>query len=87
MMKFFKNFLLHKLPKIRRRKCLKFYPYVQLELIEGEICYDKNIVQAQTFRDFEIDYLNDFHKENNQSLIWIKESLYKAEIRKKRLTN
>ena len=87
MRKFFKNFLLHKLSKIRRRKCLKSYFYVQLELIEDEICYDKGMIQSQTFRDFEIEYLNDFHKENNQPLIWIKESLYKAEIRKKRLTN
>ena len=87
MRKFFKNFLLHKLSKIRRRKCLKSYSYVQLELIEDKICYDKDIIQSDTFRDFEIDYLNDFHKENNQPLIWIKESLYKAGIRKKRLTN
>ena len=87
MRKFFKNFLLHKLSKIRRRKCLKSYSYVQLELIEDKICYDKDIIQSDTFRDFEVDYLNDFHKENNQPLIWIKESLYKAEIRKKRLTN
>ena len=85
MRKFFKNFLLHKLSKIRRRKCLESYSYVQLELIEDKICYDKDIIQSDTFRDFEIEYLNDFHKENNQPLIWIKESLYKAEIRKKAL--
>lgn len=87
MRKFFKNFLLHTLPKLRKQKARSFLPFVQLELIEDKICYDKDVVQSDTFRDFEVEYLNDFHKENNQPLIWIKESLYKAEIRKKRLTN
>jgi len=82
-LRYTKNFLLHKLSKIRKRKCLKFRPYVQLDLIEGKISYDKGVVQSETFRDFEIDYLNEFHKENNQPLIWIEESLYKVEMRKR----
>tara|TARA_R110002110_G_scaffold73838_3_gene195665 strand:- start:1280 stop:1543 length:264 start_codon:yes stop_codon:yes gene_type:complete len=87
MRKFFKNFLLHTLPKLRKQKARRFLPFVQLDLIEDKISYSKDVIQSATFRDYEVDYLNEFHKENNQPLIWIKESLYKAEIRKKRLTN
>lgn len=35
-------------------------------------------------REDELEYMNEFHRINNQSLVWIKESEYKT---KKRLKN
>lgn len=79
-----KNFLLHTLPKLRRSKEWRRFPVVQLNLIEGKIDYSSDAHSSQAMRVDEIEYINIFHKTNDQPLIWVKESEYKV---KKRLYN
>lgn len=79
-----KNFLLHKAPKLRRFKEWRRLPVVQLNLIENEVDYSSNPIASEEMRSDELEYINIFHKTNDQPLIWIKESEYKV---KKRLYN
>ena len=76
-----KNFLLHKSPKFSKRKGWRIFPVVQLNLIEGETSYSSDPIVSSEMRLDEIEYINNFHKENNQPLTWVKESDYKAEKR------
>ena len=55
---------------------------VQLNIIDGKISYNSHPVQTSSMFDYEMDYMNQFHKENNQALIWIKRTQYKCERRK-----
>ena len=76
----------HKLHRIRWWKIRERFPVVQLEIIEGQIQYNSEPIQTGEFRFNELDYMNEFHEENNQSLIWIRETQYKCEKRKILLT-
>lgn len=62
----------------------RFFPVVQLNLIEGKTSYSSDTISSSEMRLDEIEYVNEFHKENDQPLIWVKESDYKV---KKRLDN
>ena len=64
-----KNFLLHTLPKLRRSKEWRRFPVVQLNLIEGKIDYSSDAHSSQAMRVDEIEYINIFHKTNDQPLI------------------
>jgi hypothetical protein len=79
-----KNFLLHKSPKFSKMREWRFFPVVQLNLIEGKTSYSSDTISSSEMRLDEIEYVNEFHKENDQPLIWVKESDYKV---KKRLDN
>ena len=86
-----KNFLLHKMRRIRWLKERERKAAVQLNVIDGKISYDSHPVQTSSMFDYEVDYMNQFHKENDQALIWVKKTQYKCERRKiilkKALTN
>ena len=80
-----KNFLLHSMRRIRWEKSRHPKAVVQLNVICGEVCYDTPPLQSSDMFDYEVDYMNQFHKENNQSLIWVTQIQYKCEKRKKML--
>ena len=82
-----KNFLLHKLARINWYKKRRRQQVVQLKIIEGQIQYNSDPLQSDEMRDDEILYINIFHKENHQSLIWVKEREHKCEKRKILLTS
>ena len=62
----------------------RIFPVVQLNLIEGKTSYSSDTILSSEMRLDEIEYVNKFHKENDQPLIWVKESEYKV---KKRIDN
>lgn len=57
---------------------------VQVPLVDGKACVEQSPIISTDMREDELEYMNEFHRINNQSLVWIKESEYKT---KKRLKN
>ena len=82
-----KHFFLHTLRRINWFKKRERHSVVQLEIIEGQIQYNCEPIQTDDMRPDEVLYINIFHKENNQSLIWVRETQYKCEKRKILLTS
>ena len=81
------NYLLQLYIHHQPQHYMERHPSVQLEIIEGEIQYNSEPIQTDEMRFNEVDYMNEFHKENNQSLIWVRDTEYKCEKRKILLTN
>ena len=80
-----KNFLLHSMRRIRWEKRRHRQAVAQLNVVDGEIDYNSPPLQASSMFDYEMDYMNQFHKENNQPLIWVTQIQYRCEKRKIKL--